>query len=77
VAIVILASGLFAAQQTSGDKEVWGLEDNYWQFVKTNDMVLIHGLLVENSNESLRVPLNQTIILNSSDGIAKDLNARP
>jgi ketosteroid isomerase-like protein len=38
VTLVLLSSALFAAQQSGGEKEVWSLENSYWQYAKSNDM---------------------------------------
>jgi ketosteroid isomerase-like protein len=37
VVVIALASVLFAAQRSADEKEVWSLEDAYWQYVKAND----------------------------------------
>jgi ketosteroid isomerase-like protein len=37
IAVVLLASVLFAGQPSADEKEVWSLEDAYWQYVKAND----------------------------------------
>jgi ketosteroid isomerase-like protein len=38
VLVVVLTCALFAAQQSPPEKEVWSLEDAYWQYVKANDI---------------------------------------
>jgi len=38
IAVIALASVLFAAQRSADEKEVWSLEDAYWQYVKANDL---------------------------------------
>src|ERR1700751_725128 len=35
--VIALASVLFAGQPSAHEKEVWSLEDAYWQYVKAND----------------------------------------
>jgi hypothetical protein len=37
IVVIALASVLFAAQRSADEKEVWSLEDAYWQYVKAND----------------------------------------
>jgi ketosteroid isomerase-like protein len=38
IAVVLLAAALFAGQRSAHEKEVWSLEDAYWQYVQTNDL---------------------------------------
>src|ERR1700746_2784420 len=37
IVFIALASVLCAAQRSTDEKEVWSLEDAYWQYVKAND----------------------------------------
>jgi hypothetical protein len=42
IVVIVLAHVLFAAQRSAAqrsadEKEVWSLEDAYWQYVKAND----------------------------------------
>jgi len=37
IAVIALASVLFAEQRSADEKKVWSLEDAYWQYVKAND----------------------------------------
>lgn len=37
IVVLLLASALFAGQHSAYEKEVWSLEDAYWQYVKAND----------------------------------------
>ncbi len=38
IVVLVLASALFAGQPSPYEKEVWSLEDAYWQYVKANDL---------------------------------------
>lgn len=37
IVVLLLASALFAGQPSAYEKEVWSLEDAYWQYAKAND----------------------------------------
>jgi len=38
VVAVLLASSLFAGQRSADEKQVWSLEQSYWQYVQANDL---------------------------------------
>lgn len=38
IVVVLLASALFAGQRSADEKEVWSLEQGYWQYVQANDL---------------------------------------
>ena len=38
VVVVLLASSLFAGQRSADEKQVWSLEQSYWQYVQANDL---------------------------------------
>jgi len=45
IVVIALASVLCAAQRSADEKEVWSLEDAYWQYVKANDLERYRALL--------------------------------
>lgn len=42
--IVLLASTLFASDQSADEEKVWSLEQDYWHFVQANDLDHYRGL---------------------------------
>jgi len=38
IVVMLLVAGPVAAQQSPQEKEVWSLEDTYWQCVQANDL---------------------------------------
>ena len=38
IAVMVLVSVAFGAQRSAQEKEIWSLEDSYWQYVKSNDL---------------------------------------
>ena len=41
---ILLATALFASDQSTDEEKVWSLEQDYWRFVQTNDLDHYRGL---------------------------------